>query len=211
MNRSKDWWVALTGVAALLVVIVSFVIAGDSPPEAKDGGQKIIDFYKDNKTEMQISDVLGVLAGVLLVFFFSYVSKLVSIASPERSMLPTVAIVGAGIFATGIALDSTIQFALAEAADDIDPTAAQAIEAIWDNDFLPFVLGLSLMMLSTGIGVLRSGILPKWLGWVAAALGVLVFAGPAGFFALPASALWVIVASVMLTLRARRGGAPATA
>lgn len=206
-DGSKRWLVPLSGVGFILVVLAGFIILGDEPPEAKDGGQEIIDYYSDNKDEVMVGSILLALALVLLVHFFAHVNKLVSIASQTGTMLPTVAIVGAGIFATGGAIDATLQFALAEAADDIDPTAAQAIQAIWDNDFIPFVVGLSLMMLSTGIGVLRTGILPKWLGWVAVAAGAFVFAGPIGFIALPVSALWILIVSVMLTMRARSGAA----
>jgi len=207
MNKSKDWLVPLTGVAFILIVVASIIIVGDEPPEAKDGGQEIIDFYTDKQDEVRISGLLGALAAVLMVFFFARVTTLVRAAGQEGSMLPTVALIGAGIFATGVAIDSTLQFALAEAGEDIDPTAAQAIQAIWDNDFVPFIVGLSLMMLATGIGVLRSGILPKWLGWVAVFAGLFIFAGPIGFIAMPITAIWILIASVMLTMRARSGAA----
>jgi hypothetical protein len=215
VNRSsKEWLVPLTGIGFILVLVASFVIVGDEPPEAKDGGQAILDHYSENKDEIMIGSFIGGgLAGVLLIFFFAYVNRLVSAAAQERIMLPVVGIVGAAILATGAAIDSMLQFALAEAADDIEPDAAQAIQAIWDNDFIPFVLGGSLMMLATGLGVVKTGILPKWLGWVAVALGVLMFAGPIGFVGLLVSALWIVVVSVMLSLRARNGsgGAPAPA
>ena len=74
--------------------------------------------------------------------------------------------------ATGIAIDSTIAFALAEAADDIEPAAAQALQALWDNDFLPIALGSTVMLLATGLSIVRHGALPKWLGWIAIVLGV---------------------------------------
>ena len=111
------------------------------PPEAKEGGQKIIDHYVDNKDSIQISSLLVGIAGVLLVFFFGYVRKVLHSAEGEGGMLSVVALVGAAIVATGVAIDATLAFALSEAADDIDPAAAQAIEAIWDNDFLPMMVG----------------------------------------------------------------------
>ena len=76
------------------------------------------------------------------MFFAGYIRKVLDREAGGRSMLPTVALVGAGIFATGAAIDSMISFALAEAADDIDPTAVQAIQAMWDNDFMPLTLGI---------------------------------------------------------------------
>ena len=45
-------------------------------------------------------------------------------------------------------------FSLAEAADDIDPVAVQALQALWDNDFLPFMLD-PLFPQATGLAVTR--------------------------------------------------------
>jgi hypothetical protein len=203
MNKSsKEWLVALTGVGFVLALVASFIILGDDPPEAKDGGQKIIDYYVDNKDQIQVSALMTGLIAVLLVFFFAYVNRLVGTALGGSSTLPTVGIVGAAIVTVAAAIDTTIMFALAEAADDIDPVAAQAVQTIWDNDFIPFMVGTALAFLGTGIGLVKSGILPKWLGWIAVVLGVLA-ATPVGFFAMPVAALWIVVVSIMLSLRAR--------
>jgi len=202
-RSSKDRWAALTGVGFILILIASFIIMGDEPPEAKDGGQAVIDHYSENKDSIEIGALAGAIAAIFLVWFFAYVSRLVSNALGGSSMVPTVAIVGAAIVAVGAAIDNTLLFALAEAADDLDPSAAQAIQAIWDNDFIPFLVGTSLAMLATGIGVLKSGILPKWLGWVAVAIGI-VAATPAGFVGAIAAALWILVSSILLAISAGR-------
>jgi hypothetical protein len=202
-RSSKDRWAALTGVGFILILIASFIIMGDEPPEAKDGGQAVIDHYSENKDSIEIGALAGAIAAIFLVWFFAYVSRLVSNALGGSSMVPTVAIVGAAIVAVGAAIDNTLLFALAEAADDLDPSAAQAIQAIWDNDFIPFLVGTSLAMLATGIGVLKSSILPKWLGWIAVAIGI-VAATPAGFVGAIAAALWILVSSILLAISAGR-------
>jgi hypothetical protein len=209
-KRSKEWLVALTGVGFILALVASFIVMGGDPPEAKDGGQKIIDYYVDNKDQIEIAALLSGLIVAFLVFFFAYVNRLVGAALGGSSTLPTVGIVGAAMVGIAGALDSTLQFALAEAADDIDPAAAQAIQAIFDNDFIPFMVGTALAMLATGIGVVKSGILPKWLGWAAVVIGVLS-ATPVGFFAAPLAALWIVVVSIMLSLRARSGSGTSAA
>ena len=118
------------------------------PPEAKEGGQKIVDHYVDNKDSIQISSLLATIAGAALIFFFGYVRKVLRAAEGENGMLSVVALVGAAIMATGIAIDSMIAFALAEAAEDIEPVAAQALEALWDNDFFPIALGTMVVLLA---------------------------------------------------------------
>ena len=39
-SGSKERWVALTGVGFILILVAGFIVAGDEPPEAKDGGQE---------------------------------------------------------------------------------------------------------------------------------------------------------------------------
>jgi hypothetical protein len=205
MKQSKEWLVPLIGVLFIVVAAVAFAIGG-TPPEAKEGGQKIIDHYVDNKDSIQISSLLVGIAAVLLVFFFGYLRKVLRAAEGEGGMLSVLVLVGVAIVTTGIAIDATLAFALAEAADDIDPTAAQAIEAIWDNDFLPVAVGSTVVLFATGISIVKHGALPKWLGWVAILLGV-VGLTPVGFAAFLGLGVWILIVSVLLSLRARGGAA----
>lgn len=206
MRDRNEWLIPLTGVAFIVVAIASFAIAGE-PVEAKDGAQKVVDHYVDNKDSIQIGSAGATLASVLLVFFFGYLRKVLHAAEGENGMLSVVALVGAGIAATGIAIDSTIMFALADAGDDIDPVAAQALQAFWDNDFLPIALGTSVVLWATGLSIVRHGALPKWLGWIAIVLGVLSVT-PVGFVSFIGLAIWILIVSVMLTLRARAAQTP---
>ena len=146
-------------------------------------------------------------AGTLLIFFFGYVRKVLRAAEGEGGTLSLVAFAGAVITALAAAIDGTISFALAEAADDIGPEQIQTLQALWDNDFLPFALGAQVVWLAAGISIVRHGALPAWLGWVAIVLGV-VSLTPAGFFAAAVGAIWILVVSILLTRRARSG--PAT-
>ena len=107
----------------------------------------------------------------------------------------------------GFAIDATILIALSEAADDIDPVAVQSLQALWDNDFVPLVLGVLMFLWATGLAAIRTGALPKWLGWVMIVLGV-VGLTPIGFAAAIGAAILVLVLSILLSVRAR--SAPAT-
>jgi hypothetical protein len=122
-------------------------------------------------------------------------------------MLSALILTATGIMAVGAAIDMTIAVALVESAEDIDPVAVQSLQALWDNDFVPIAFGIMLLFLSVGLSILRYGVLPKWLGWVAIVLGVLSFT-PAGFFAFPLGGLWVIIVSILLAVRARRTVTP---
>jgi hypothetical protein len=205
--RKDHWWVPLTGVAFVALVIVGAIVGGE-PPGADDPVQEIVSHYKDNKDSIEISAGLFVIGAALFVFFAGFTRKVLDREAGGRSMLPTVALVGAGILATGAAIDSAISFAIAEAADDIEPTAVQALQALWDNDFFPLALGAALYLLATGLAIVRYGGLPAWLGWIAVLLGVIGFT-PVGFVAFIAGGLWIIGVSVLLAIRERKRGAGA--
>jgi hypothetical protein len=191
----------LTGIAFVVVAIVGAIIAGE-PPGADNPAQEIIDHYTDKKTEIQIGTLVGMAAAVLLVFFGAYLRSVLRAAEGPGGMLSALTLIGATIVAVGLAIDLTISFALAERVDDIEPAAVQALQALWDNDFVPFAVGTLIFLISTGLSIVLYGALPKWLGWIALALAVVGFT-PIGFIAFIGAGLWIVVASVLLMLRAR--------
>jgi hypothetical protein len=207
MNRSKAWLVPLTGVAFIVVGIIAFAIGGE-PESADEPVREIVDHYVDNKDAVQIGAIAGVLAGLLLIFFGAYLREALRSAAPDDEILPLVCFIGLVVVAVAFAIDGTISFALAEAADDIDPVAVQSLQALWDNDFLPVVLGVEAFLWGTGISVIRSGLFPKWLGVLMILLGIVGFT-PIGFVAALGSAILVLVLSVLLSLRARASASTA--
>jgi hypothetical protein len=207
MTRSREWLVPLTGVGFAVLLILSFVVAGE-PKSADEPVREIVDFYVDNKTAIEVGAAMGALAGVLLVFFGAYLRRVLRAAAPDDEILSLVAFSGLLVVAVFAAFDSMILFAAAEAADDVDPVALQAMQAIWDNDFFIAVLGVELFLWATGLAALRTGALPRWLGWVMIVLAVIGMT-PLGFVAAIGAALIVLGLSIWFAVRARR--APGTA
>jgi hypothetical protein len=202
-GSNSDWLAPLTGVAFFVILIVGFAISGE-PKSADDPVEEIVEFWVDNKDSVMIGSILAAIAGTFLIFFGAYLRKVLRAAGGEGETLSLVSFVGLVLVALGIAIDATISFALAEAADDIDPTAVQALQALWDNDFIPIALGVLAFIWATAISVIRTGVLPKWLGWVLIPFGI---AGvtPIGFVSAAAAAIWILGVSILLTLRARSG------
>ena len=197
----KEWLVPLTGVLFVVLVIVGFIVGGE-PPDAEEPAQEIVDFYVDDKDSVMAGAFILGLATVVFVFFANYLRTVFRTTSASATIL-----VGAAIFAVGAAVDATLLVAMAEAADDIEPESLQTIQAIWDNDFVPFAVGAAVFLISLAISILRTDVLPRWLGWVTLVLAVLSLT-PLGFFAFPLTGLLILVLSVMLAVRARRTGAP---
>ena len=202
----RHWWAPLTGVAFVVLVIVGGAIQGE-PPEVDKGVQAIVDHYRDDKDSIMIGTLVIAWGLVAWLFFAGVLRRVLRAAEGDGHTLSLVAFGGAVILATGGAIDGMISFALAETAEDIEPAGVQALAALWENDFLPFILGVGTFMLATGLSIVRHGALPKWLGFAAIVLGV-VAVTPIGFVAFLAGGLWIIAASVILTLRARAAGSP---
>ncbi len=203
MDRSREWLAPLTGVAFVVVGIIAFIISGE-PKSADDPVNEVVEYYLDNKDSVQIGAVVGIAASVLLIFFGAYLRKVLRAAAGEGDVLSVVSFIGLVIIAIGFAIDGTIAFALAEAADDIDPIAVQALQALWDNDFLPIMLGVLAFLWATGLSVIKTGVLPKWIGWVMIVLGILAVT-PIGFVSFLGAAILVLVISILLSLRLRSG------
>jgi hypothetical protein len=205
MTRSREWLVPLTGVGFVVLGIVSFIVGGE-PKSADEPVGEIVEYYVDNKDSIQAAAFIGVAATLLLVFFGAYLRRVLRAAAPEGEILSLVSFLGLVVVAVGFAIDTTILIALSEAADDIDPVAVQSLQALWDNDFVPLALGVLMFLWATGLAVIRTGALPKWIGWVMVVLGVLGLT-PIGFVAVIGAAILVLVLSILLSVRARSAAA----
>jgi uncharacterized protein DUF4386 len=209
MERSNRQWLVplVTGLGFFVLLIVSFIVIGE-PKDADHPPQEIAQWYLDNKDAAEIGAFISVVAAALLIFFGAYLRKVLDAAAGGRSMLAVLPLIGLAIVGVGAAIDNMLIFVAAEAADDIPAPEIQTIQAIWDNDFLPLFLGVLVFNWSVGIAVLQTGALPKWLGWLAIVAGVVSLAGPIGFFGALLAALWILIASIMLSMRARQATAP---
>ena len=207
--RKDIWWAPLTGLAFIVLAAVAFIVSGE-PPDVDEGAPKIVDFYVDNKDEQMIGAIGEALAASMFVFYAGVLRRALRDAEGPRGILSAVAFAGAIIFATGLSIDATLSFALAETADDIDPAAVQALAALWQNDFVPFAVGLQLFLLATGLSLVRHGALPKWIGWLAILVG-LIAVTPIGFAAFFGSAILVLIMSILMTMRARAADGDGTA
>jgi uncharacterized protein DUF4386 len=204
-SRSREWLTPLLGVAFVVLLFISFFVQGN-PKDASHPANEIAQWYSDNKNSAELGAFLGTVAAVLLIFFGAYLKRVLEDAGGR--MLPILVLIGVVIVGIGAAIDNMFIFIAAERVDDIPASGIQTIQAIYDNDFLPFLLGIMVFLWAVGISVLQTGALPKWMGWLAIVFAVVSLAGPISFFAVPGAGIWVLLASIILTLQARRAPAP---
>jgi hypothetical protein len=207
-RRGAERYAHLTGVVTVVLVIVGFAVGGDTPG-GDASAAKVATFYSSHSGKEIAAAVLVGLAGVALVFFAASLRGVLRGAEGEGGWLSTAAFGGGVISGAGFMTAATLHFALADYADNVRPVAAQAINAIDNDFFLPFVGGLGVLVLASGLLAIRSAVLPKWLGWVGILIFISIFT-PAGFIGFAASGIWLVVVSILLTVRGgRRPVAPA--
>lgn len=83
--------------------------------------------------------------------------------------------------------------------DDIDPSGAAVLHHFSDAFFVAAEYTLPILFFSSAILALRYGVLPKWLGWFSALIGIVLLIGPIGgaafIFATP---IWTLIVSIWL-------------
>jgi hypothetical protein len=202
IKRPPGW---LATDAVVILVRTATWVATENSQQARHGG-----WGAGNKDAAEISAFIGAVAAGVLIFYGAYLRKVFDGAGPMLAVLP---LIGLTVVAVGGAIDGLILFAAAERAEDLPPESVRTLQALFDNDFLPLVLGTLVFNWAVGFAVLSSGALPKWMGWAGIVFGVVSLLGPIGFIGVIGAALWVIVSSIMLSLRAREpaSAAPATA
>jgi hypothetical protein len=198
----------LTGIAFVILVVVAFVVGGESP-DTNDSPQKILAFYNDNDTEQMVAASLLALGTVFLFFFLGVLRTVLRAAEGAVGRLSTVAFGGGLVAGIGILMFAGFTFTLADTADDLTPDAAQALHVLNTDFFFPLSAGLGTLLIATGLSAIRTRVLPAWAAWIALVLGIAALT-PAGFFAFLAFGVWVLAVSVLLWRAAAAPPAQAT-
>jgi hypothetical protein len=178
---------SLSGLLFVALVIASNAVGGGYP-ENTESPAKVIAFYTAHKTGQQASASLSAAGVVVALYFFGTLRTYLRRAAVADDLL--------ALAFAGMVL-------LAAIPNRLTPDAAQALNVLGKDNLSTgfYMAGLATMMLFTGIAMLRTRLLPAWLGWVSIALGVLSLAGPLVFLAFTATAPWVIIVSILLYRR----------
>jgi hypothetical protein len=188
----------LTGIAFVVIVVAGFLIGGSTPGAHASAIKADVFYAKHRDKEMAAAFVL-MIGAAFLPFFASALRRALD-WSGGTGRLANVSFAGGVIATTGFFLLATIHIALADAGGKVTPQATQALNVLDNNDFIPMAAGVGVLMLASGLAILRYRALPRWLGWAAAIFGIAIFT-PAGFFGFLASAVWIVVTSILLYRR----------
>ena len=207
IGRPAVKYVPLLGALFVVLVAVGYVVMGGTP-DHHARGPEIRDAY-DSEAQHQIAAFLVAIGAIPLLFFAGYLSAVLKRVHPSARLSANVGLAGAAVAATGLAVQSLIHAALAEAAQtsEFSGQALQSLNALDGWSFYPFAIGFSTFVLSSGLALVpgRHFVAP-FLAWAAVVLGVLVAVPIVGFFAAILSGIWVLIISLVLFTRSEPAG-----
>ena len=202
-KRGLPEWAALGGVVYVALFIIGNLLmfagatSGDDPPA------KFIAYFGDSGHRDRIG--LGwALAGIGLFFLLWFVASLRQMVSrfDREGLLTTLTTLGGGIYAAlalaAIALDSAVR----TMSDDTyqHRVYPELIHAADDAGYVIHAtggVGMSVMILSASIVFIRSGVVPKWAGWLGIIVGVAALASIV-FIPMIAWLLWILIVALVL-------------
>jgi hypothetical protein len=215
---------ALTGIAAVLLLVVGFGLPG-APPKADDSALKITHFFVDHRGSILAGMLLVGLSQAFFVWWVGTLRRYLVGAAREDDGLADVAfgggLVGAALTLAGSALLAAAVFKVAKLGN------LTVNRALFDLSGNVFVIGgfvFAVLIDAASISGMRSGALPGWLtglGFVAALLqlvscaalvvssGFFAAGGAFGLIAILVSAVWIVAVSVVMMRGAGRAAAPA--
>ena len=155
-----------------------------------------------------------ILALLLFVPFLSYLFTVLRAADDRAPWLP-VTVLAAGLVATTLKVVSVVPV-IAIRRGEIDPSLHAALQEMADAAFVVSLPALGICLGAAAAVVLRTSVLPAWLGWFAALVAPLLVAngfavggdqGPSFVLFL----LWTLICGIVLLRRAVIATRPAVA
>jgi hypothetical protein len=200
MQQQGTWerLAPLTGVIFVVITVLVFAIGGSTPSD-HDSAAKVASFYgKHHDKHMALAFILAL--GIPFLLFFVSTLRYELRRAGGTGQLANAAFGGGVMAAVGFGILAFVHYALADAGDSVKTIATtQTLNVLDNTDFIPVAAGVGVLVLASGLSAVRHGGLPAWLGWAAVVIGVVTFT-PAGFFAFLASGIWILIASIVLTM-----------
>ena len=194
MSAWLSKWGPASGVLSAVLIAIAFFAGPNSPGDNATGAQ-VISWYGSHHAADFTTDLIGGLAVLFLVLFAVSLAR--QVRTGDRWL--AYGALGGAIFG-GVGLLTSIGFdtILAQDHSHLTIASAQTLSLLENDFFLPILVGFALFGVLAGLATVVGRILPKWMGWVMFAFGLACLAGPAGFFALLAVALWALVAGIWM-------------
>jgi hypothetical protein len=192
-------WLGIVGLVFVVLIVVS-TFSTPAPPSTSDSVAKVVSYYHQHRSATLVIAYLIEVAIFVGIFFFWLLRDRLA---RDNRLLANIGFAGAILFAASGGVFSGLSMALGHASGHVHPSVMQSLNAL--SEWLPVTLagaGVAIFLVATGAALIRSAVLPRWLGWVGIVLAVASLVLPQ--VAPPAAGIWILVASIVVLIRDAR-------
>jgi hypothetical protein len=218
---------AASGIAFVVLLIISFALFGLDFPTYDDSGRTFATYYSDNSSKIELSILVGAFSVVAFLWFVGFMRWVFAGAETAARGFERATDIG---YAAGIAAVAVVGVTLATqeaavvGAGSVQPGVIRMFDLTGDYAFLIAGVLLSIWLLTSFFVIRVTKVLPDWLGLLAflgtilgVLQGVLLLApqdddgvlGLLGFAFTIVLMIWTLGASITLARRVeaiQRGG-----
>ncbi len=199
-------FVALTGAAWGVLAIVGIFTSNGETPDSNASTAKVISYYSAHSSDIKTSAVFFAIAFLFFLMFCGTLRAFLR-RNPANEALATLMLAAGAVLTAAAGIGGSVELGLAKNIHDLTPGAAQALNVIQNEAFLPVFISGFVFSISSGLAILRGSTLPRWLGWVALVMAVVFVIPPIGIAAFLLVILWSLVVSIVM-FRRYESGAP---
>jgi Domain of unknown function (DUF4386) len=196
--RGTRWW-PVSGIIFVVLFLVGFALIGNSG----DTPAEVLAFYVDNEVRLIVAFFLLAASALAYIWFVATVRGVLARAEPEPRPLTALGFGGGLATAILLIVAAAPLAALTDAADQVGSETAGAAYALNSTAYPLLTVGIaasSLLALSVGLVALRTGLLPRWLGWVSVAAAPIILLALL-FVPIFVFLAWVALVSIVLLMR----------
>lgn len=189
----------LSGLAFIALFAAAFIL-GSSTPDPHASAHGVASFYDAHSArEIAAAFTLACAVPFFVLFAVAFMAASWSARGDGVPIWQVFTAVGSAVTGAAILLGATVHFALADGAGHVSGAALQALNLIDGDIWMAFNPALGLTMLGAAGLLLSDTLGHRRLGWCAMVLGIALFIPFVDFFALLATGVWIITASVVMS------------
>jgi hypothetical protein len=210
-------WAALGGLAYVVLFVVGIILIFNGEPDSGSAPAKIVAYYSDSGHRDRIN-IGWLLAGLGLVGFLWFVGALrqtIRRLEGDDGLLSTLTMIGGTVYAALSLAAIAVNTGIRTMSDDTyhHQVFPGLIHAADDAGWVLHAsggAGAATMIVAASLAGMRARAVPAWAGWLGVVAGILSL-GLVVFFPWFVLAIWVLVVSIGMFVRAGRSSAAVTA
>jgi hypothetical protein len=208
-------WAALGGVAYVVLFVIGVILIFGDSPDSGSAPAKIIAYYSDsgNRLSINIGWLLTALGLLFFLWFVAALRQTVRRLEGDDGLLTTLTTIGGTVYVTLALAAVALEVGVRTMSDDtfqhqVFPALIHAADDAGWMFQASSGAGAGTMIIAASLAGLRARAVPGWAGWLGVAAGI-VSLGLLLFFPWFVLAVWVLVVSIGIFVRASRAPAPA--